>query len=237
MTNEVLAAEPRIWHCFNSSCPSGTPATNELVITPIYTLSYNRKTKFADWVAYRVTAASIGTSSDFLRHWKPDPQLTDKKVLLLDDWYDAYKTYEYEKGHQAPLAAFSGTEFWRLTNLLSNITPQKKQLNERAWKDLEQRVRDVAHSLGNIYVITGPLYETPMPPLPHAREDHQVPSGYWKVIKRGLRTEGFIMRQNISADKKVCDAIVPILEIEQITKLKLLPSETRRIENKSILEC
>lgn len=233
----AFASEPRIWHCFKSACPLDASDANELVITPIYALSYNKETKFADWVAYQVTSSSIGTSADFLRHWKSDPQLTDKEALIIRDWSGAYAALEYEKGHQAPLAAFSGTEFWRITNLLSNITPQKKQLNERAWKDLEERIRDAAHSLGNLYVITGTLYEKEMPPLPNTRKKHQVPSGYWKVVKRGLRTEGFIMQQNIASDRKACDAVVPISQIEALTNLNLFPSEIKRNERKSLLGC
>ena len=49
------------FHCL-ASCPSGAPATNTLLIREIYALSNNPETKFADWVAYRVTADTIGPS-------------------------------------------------------------------------------------------------------------------------------------------------------------------------------
>lgn len=44
-------------HCehFFYGCPTGTPATNDLIIRDIYALSSNDSTKFADWVAYRLT--------------------------------------------------------------------------------------------------------------------------------------------------------------------------------------
>ena len=39
--------------------PTGTPATNDLIIRDSYALSSNDATKFADWVAYRLTAAEV----------------------------------------------------------------------------------------------------------------------------------------------------------------------------------
>ena len=45
-------------------CPTGAPPTNDVVVPEIYVLSSNDTTKFADRVAYRVTADSIGPAND-----------------------------------------------------------------------------------------------------------------------------------------------------------------------------
>ena len=49
---------------------------------------------------------------------------------------------------------------------------------------LEGAVRDLAKmpSTEAVYVVTGPLYERDMPPLPEADESHRIPSGYWKIV-------------------------------------------------------
>ncbi len=60
-------SEVHTFHCLNG-CPVGAPATNDLVVREIYTLSSNDLTKLADWVAYRVTRESIGQSRD--RDWR-----------------------------------------------------------------------------------------------------------------------------------------------------------------------
>ena len=44
-------------------CPSGSPASNDIVIRNGYLLSSNNATKFADWVAYRVTKSAIGATA------------------------------------------------------------------------------------------------------------------------------------------------------------------------------
>ena len=63
----ALAQEIQSDHCLHG-CPSGSPATNKVIIREIYILSANGTTKFADWVAYKVTAETIGRSQK--RKWK-----------------------------------------------------------------------------------------------------------------------------------------------------------------------
>ena len=97
---------------------------------------------------------------------------------------------EYEGKERAavetwqPLATFAGTHFWRVTNILSNITPQKSNLNRAPWLRLESAVRDAAYVLREVYVVTGPLFDSGEKRLrlPKADEDHEVPTGYIKVI-------------------------------------------------------
>ena len=179
-------------HCLYG-CPFGSPETNDLIIRDIYILSSNDDTKFADWVAYKITADTI--SSTKTRTWRADPYLDDNETLEPDDYKDAHATIHTDRGHQAPLASFTGTEHWRDTNYLSNITPQKSDLNQGPWVDLESAVRDLIreHNYSAVYVITGTLYERDMAPLPQA-EPHKVPSGYWKIIsrKKGKRHEATV---------------------------------------------
>ena len=151
------AQEIHIVHCLKG-CPIDAPATNDLVVHEIFALSSNDDRKFADWVAYRVTTETIGSSASLNRTWKPDPALDDAETLEPGDYKGANQTHGYDRGHQAPLASFAGTVFWRSTNYLSNITPQKKGLNQQSWKHLESAVRHaVTHEKGKkLYVVTGP---------------------------------------------------------------------------------
>jgi endonuclease G len=230
------AQDLRISHC-KEICPAGAPDTNQLVITPIYVLSNNPQTKFADWVAYHVTPSTIGTSADHNRSWRADPQLSEDETLEPGDYQGASNALNTDRGHQAPLAAFSGTVYWRITNYLSNITPQKKNLNQGPWMRLEGRIRDAAYHLNGVYVLTGPLYETNTDNLPLADEVHKVPSGYWKVIVNNNKSVGFIMNQDIERAKNECETIAPISEIEQRSGLTLFPQLNLDDLEKSIVGC
>ena len=124
------------------------------------------------------------------------------------------------------MAAFANTVYWRDTNYLSNITPQKKELNQGPWKALEEAVRDLAYEQEEIYVITGPLYEgSDLMSLPEADEQHTVPSGYWKIIATiGGKVASFVFDQDDL--EKYCDMKykAAVSDIEERSGLDLFPN-------------
>tara|TARA_E500000318_G_scaffold62266_1_gene57663 strand:- start:785 stop:1621 length:837 start_codon:yes stop_codon:yes gene_type:complete len=193
-------------NCFQQ-CPA-TTTDNRVLRRASHTLSNNAATKFADWVAYEVVPADIGKSQR--RVWRPDPLLPEDETLEPADFKGAHKALKTDRGHQAPLASFTGAPGWQATNYLSNISPQKSALNQGPWKELEGAVRRLAKSVaGSVHVITGPLYERVVPPLPGADEPHRVPSGYWKIISllRGdeLEVAGFVLDQETPRKADFCD--------------------------------
>ncbi len=219
------AQEIHIVHCLQG-CPTGAPSTNDLVIREIYALSSNDQRKFADWVAYRVAKETTGSSDSLQRNWKSDPVLDANETLEKQDYTGANAAHDYNRGHQAPLASFSGTVFWRSTNLLSNITPQKADLNQGAWKELESKVRHAAYHRGELYVITRPLYSAnvTMPVLPQADETHTVPTGYWKVVAADTgQITAFIFSQNTLRNADYCDHRETLAQVESQSGLNLFP--------------
>lgn len=210
------------FHCLDA-CPLGAPENTDLVVREIYTLAADPFTKMAVWVAYRITPETIGPSQT--RNWASDPWLDAVETLEKEDYDDANESLAVDRGHQAPLAAFSGTSFWRQTNFLSNITPQSSELNQGPWEELESReIRLSQDTNSAIYVLTGPLFETLMSPLPQADERHRIPSGYWKVVMTGDgRASAFIFAQDTPRNASHCSKRVPINEVELRARLRLRP--------------
>jgi endonuclease G len=215
-------AEVHTFHCLHS-CPVGAPATNDLIVREIYTLSSNDDTKFADWVAYRITPQTIGSSG--ARAWRADPWLAPRETLEPPDYNGAPAALSIDRGHQAPLASFSGTAHPEDTNVLSNITPQAAALNQGPWVRLETAERAlVQRSAAPVYVLTGPLYERDMRPLPRADEPHRVPSGYWKVVMtQDGRLSSFVMDQGMARNAPHCGARAPLADIERRSGLQFFP--------------
>ena len=221
------APEPELhtFHCL-ASCPIGAPATNDTIVREIYTLSHNDITRMADWVAYRVTAQTIGTGGS--RVWRPDPWLSPDERLTEGSYTGAPRALRVDRGHQAPLASFSGTPHLADTNVLSNITPQASALNQGPWVRLENLEREVARTT-TIYVLTGPLFERLMRPLPAEQGTHRVPSGYWKAVATADgRMTGFIFDQETPRRSNHCDARAPLAEIELRARLILYPRADAR---------
>ncbi len=217
-----VGGELHTFHCLHG-CPIGAPAIDDIVVREIYTLASNDLTKMADWVAYRVTPATIGKSAE--RDWQPDPWLDPAETLEEADYVGAPAALGVDRGHQTPLAAFSGTPFAADTNILSNITPQGSALNQGPWNRLEERERTLAQlENGAAYVLTGPLFERVMPPLPKADERHRVPSAYWKVIATADgRVAAFIMDTAAPRTLDYCAARVTVEEVELRSRLALFP--------------
>lgn len=214
--------ELHTFHCLHG-CPVGAGDIDDIVVREIYTLASNDLTKMADWVAYRVTPSSIGPSGE--RKWSADPWLDPEETLEPSDYDGASGALGVDRGHQAPLAGQSGTPFASDTNLLSNITPQGADLNQGPWQRLEARENELATGEGiAVYVLTGPLFERVVPPLPRADERHRVPSGYWKVVlTQDGRLSGFIMDTAAPRSLNYCDARVPLEEVELRSRLGLFP--------------
>ncbi len=219
--HEVGGVRLNGFHCLDGACPTGAPVANPLIVREIYALSANRETKFADWVAYVVNASTIGRSQT--RTWAADPWLDPAETLEPQDYTGANAALGTDRGHQAPLAALSGTPHWADTNYLSNITPQMAPLNQGPWERLEARERALAGGGAQLYVLTGPLYERDMPSLPGADEPHTLPSGYWKVIASEGAASAFIMDQQTPRDSAYCTHLVSIAEVEARSGLRLYP--------------
>ncbi|WP_203250077.1 DNA/RNA non-specific endonuclease [Cysteiniphilum marinum] len=231
-------AENKSYVCLNETCPSGSISSNLFVDHNVFALSANINTKFADWVAYKVEAKNLDGGSH-KRKWKKDPNIPDGSTLSPSDYKNAHAQLGYDRGHQAPLAAFSNTDDWKATNYLSNITPQKSELNQGAWNNLENKVRDLARQLKSVYVITGTLYESSYPSLPMAQLTHKVPSSYWKTIfiknESGIKMASFIMPQSAQRKDSYCDYKSSLTEVETRSKLSLLPKRLSVLKQGGLL--
>ncbi|PJI42191.1 DNA/RNA non-specific endonuclease [Ferrovibrio sp.] len=221
-------------NCYKT-CPVGAAQKNSVVTRPsYYTLSNNPTTKFADWVAYRVTKSTIGKTQT--RTWKQAPELSASDTLHPDDYTGAPGALTIDRGHQAPLASFTANPSkgaWKVMNFLSNITPQGTELNQGPWERLESAERTLAKAAGiaAVYVVTGPLYEKDMKSLPNATRQHVVPSGYWKVVavdENGiLKSAAFIMHQDAKRNDDYCNNLVTISDVEERSGLELFPNLSR----------
>ncbi len=219
--------------------PLGAPAYSDLIIRDIYALSANDSTRMADWVAYRLERWMLEGNRRLNRVWRPDPWLEEDERLEPEDYRGASRELRMDRGHLAPLASFKGTRNWEESNYLSNIAPQKDALNRGPWRMLEEAERDLLQYTEPIYVMAGPLYEHPMPPLPGADEPHRVPSGFWKIILMprkplpdSLLAFAFIFDQNTRRDEHFLDHLVSINEVEQRTGLDFLPELPDSIEER-----
>jgi endonuclease G len=210
------------------NCSVGCPLGGSKVTLnrQAYTLNNNSSTKFANWVAYKITKDTPASGRP--RNWKTDPDVPAGETLNPVDYNGASVALKIDRGHQANLASMGGVSDWQTLNYLTNITPQKADLNQGAWARLEDQERNLskAPDVDAVYLTTGPLYEKNIGSLPGTNKVHTIPSGYWKVIFTGSTPANglyaaFIIEQSTPRSASFCDFQVTVEEIEERSGLTL----------------
>lgn len=150
-----------------------------IVMDKIYYINcYDYHLKGSKALAYEVKAENL-----VLKQLKKRPRFEEDFALAKKyrtRWED-YKNSSYSRGHIAPNASFS----YSLTSqkavfLMSNITPQNFQINNKIWNDIEKRERELAHKFQKIAVLNLMLYDV----NPKRIKNHiAVPSFYIKIFK------------------------------------------------------
>ena len=194
-----------------------------------YILSYNRKTKLPNWVAWRLT--SEHTEGPYKRIKKyfedinvPTPRATDED----------YQGSNWTCGHMCP----AGDNKWdsiamRESNLLTNICPQSASLNSGLWNNIEQDCRNWAKQYGDLYIVCGPVLYN---------KEHEtigdnkvvVPEAFFKVIlclQGTPKAIGFVIKNN-EGKKRKDQNINTVDEVERITGIDFFPVLPNEIENK-----
>jgi endonuclease G len=217
----TLAEDYRIGLCFGG-CPQGAADGDELILRPIYAMAYNTDTKSADWVAYKVSAGSIGIASNLSREPVPDNFIAD--TLDGSDFQELEGT-GLVRSQYVPMVNFAGTPYWQDVNYATNVVARSSALNQGAWYGLEWAIRNLVNKTDLVYVVTGPVFR-PVAETPqlHTDKAHRVPDAFFKVIvTEDGQSAAFLLEQNAAVYVHHCDLRTSIAEIEAITGLTLFP--------------
>ena len=109
------------------------------------------------WSAEHLTAARVAAAQGLPRKntFHADANLpADERAELQD-----YKGYPYDRGHLAPNADMPDVISQNECFSLANMMPQDKDNNEHLWAHIEETVRKLAEQDGDLYVVTGPIFD------------------------------------------------------------------------------
>ena len=144
-----------------------------------YALGYSEKHEQPLWVTYKLTADEVKSkkarrSDDF----RSDPDIPTNSATPED-----YKNSYFDRGHLAPAADMSfSLQAMSESFYMSNMSPQRPEFNRGIWKKLEERVRDYAVGCGEIYVVSGPIFDPKTPSITIGANKIAVPDKYFKVL-------------------------------------------------------
>ena len=187
-----------------------------------FTVSYNKETLQANWVAWRLTAEHVRgkVKRPSGNAWHEDTEVPYPRATR-----DDYKGSGYSRGHLCPAADCKWDEEVMYESfLLTNCSPQNLTLNSGDWNEMEIACRRWAEKYGEVYIVTGPLFY---------RQEHQtvgdskiaVPEAFFKVVlclngtPKGI---GFVCKN--TSDNRTKDFYVnTIAQVERLTGMQFFP--------------
>ncbi len=130
----------------------------------------------------------------------------------------------FDMGHLAPAANFHGSsDYMRESFYLSNASPQAPKMNRVIWRQIELKARKIAKSKGEIFVITGVVYEAEPPRM----NGVCVGTHFYKAIfDRQGASVGYLVK-NVNDYGPINDPSVyrvTVSEIERMTGFNFTPT-------------
>ena len=196
-----------------------------------YTLSYNKTTKCANWVAWHLTKEH--TDGSWSRRGLSYFEDTEAELPRQEPWDWKINPNRYDHGHMCP----AGDNKWsklamEQSFLLTNMCPQNRILNGGDWKELEEKCRDWANKYGDIYIVCGPIYYNGKNETMGGNKEIWVPDAFYKVIlcmEGTPKTIGFIY-PNIGTHCPMSYYVLPVNDVEAKTGIDFFYTLTDDLE-------
>lgn len=188
------------------------------------------------WVIYRLAPIS----GDTRYHQRPERFSADWRSLTRVG-HDDYTGSGYDRGHLAPNYAMSrlyGKDAQFDSFLMTNITPQKPNLNQKLWQRLEEAEADLfAPRFGAVWVVTGPIFG---PKTKRLRSSAwvEIPEAFFKLYivpasaGREPQMLAFVIPQNVRGNEPLERFVTSIDRVEALTGFDFFYDLDDSVENR-----
>jgi|GEM_PF-2165990 endonuclease G len=126
-----------------------------------YAVGYDEALLAPLWSAY-YCPPDVRFKSSERSPFAPDLRLPEAFRLVTKDFNNTPGATKYDRGHMAPNSAIAtryGEKAQKETFLLTNIVPQRSELNQTFWRYLEKKISDVwAPQMKGVWVVVGPVF-------------------------------------------------------------------------------
>ena len=212
-----------------------------VLISHGYMVGFSEARKQPVWAAYRVSSAERDTHYDRPPFFHDDLRLPESARIGTATFGGGF-----DRGHMVPNFAIN-TQYGKLAQMetffMSNICPQKANLNQGLWARLEHDIVDeYAPAWGHLWVLTGPIFgdaPTPVKKLKDKGVTVPIPSHFFLILvdthgrqDRSIDILGLKFPQNTPRSAELTmDFIESIDELERLTKLNFFPRFSTRRQN------
>ena len=206
---------------FASGLPPTRPAGDKLreLCFDAFAVLHSGNTRTPVYVAERLNRQTYesGTKPKRGDRFYSDARLPAGERAELSD----YKGSGWSRGHMAPAGDMGTPEAMAQSFSLANMVPQDRKQNGGPWAKIEEDTRRyVMRAQGDVYVITGPVFDANPPRI---GQGVAVPSHLFKLVYDAVTKRSWAHWQENSPSATVGRPI-SLDEVERRTGLKLLPS-------------
>lgn len=210
LINQKLAIKAR------DICYSGFALKHSgITRTPLYSAEHLTRDRLAQ-------AKGMKRNSKF----HPDPHIPPSERAELRQ----YARSGYDRGHVAPSADMYDVQSQQECFSLANMVPQDPENNRGVWEGIESGVRKLARDRGELYVISGPIYQGA--DILRIGGAVMVPTQLYKAVYDPARQEaGAYLVDNAAGARPVT---ISIAELEKITGISLFPAASAQVKAKAM---
>jgi len=211
--------------------PVKAEGNNQYLCRIGYAVNYNYATKVPFYVVEHITTAHLVKNAARKDDFREDPEVPVQHRATLSD----YTGMGFDRGHVAPAADMTfDAKAMSESFLLTNMMPQVPGNNRGIWKYLEENVRYWTQVKGEVYVITGALFEG----QPKMMNKVAIPSHVYKIIidpKTGKQIAYLFTNEKL--DPKLIDNYaVSVATLEQKTGINFSPLLSNNAAEKAVLK-
>lgn len=203
-------------------------ANDQIVRHRAYVLNYQEDYEQALWVVHRLIKGAKYGKAKRARDFKPDPLVETGSALPTD-----YSRSGYDRGHLAPAGDFKYDQSLTYeTFYMSNMSPQKPDLNQHIWNDMEMKIRDWVEDRDELIIVTGPVLKDGLEYI-GKQNRIAVPEQYYKIVydEKAQQAIAFLMK-NEGSIELLSSFVVSIDEIEKLTGIDFFAKLPDNIEKK-----
>lgn len=218
-------------HLVVYGAPVKAEGNNQYLCRTAYAVNYNYATKVPFYAVEHITAANLVKNAPRKDDFREDPEIPAQHRATLAD----YTGMGFDRGHVAPAADMTfDAKAMSESFYLSNMMPQVPGNNRGIWKYLEENVRYWVQVKGEVYVITGTLFDA----QPKMMNKVAIPSHVYKIVidpKSGKQIAYLFPNEKL--DPKLIDNYaVSVATIEQKAGINFSPALTNNAAEKTTLK-
>lgn len=159
LPSHTAAIDPGSVHVELGTPRDGDAADDLLLRRTQYVLSYNPKRNVANWASYRLLASDFGSVKRHQGKFLEDPELPPFVYRVR---HDDYAHSGFDRGHLVRSAERTASRADNdATFFMTNVVPQRHELNEGAWLRLEEHCEKLARGGKQLFIVSGPIFTGP----------------------------------------------------------------------------